>query len=87
MHPLLKPYNLFYSDAVAILSGFHDIPLNISVGCTDGINWVKVLGQLQVQKPEKAQLGTLENMDVQYDCNRPSTFRDLLWKRSGSQNV
>ena len=26
MHPLLKPYNLFYSNGVAILSGFHDIP-------------------------------------------------------------
>ena len=34
--------------------------------------------QVKVQKPEKAQLGTLENMYVQYDCNRPSTFRDLL---------
>ena len=26
MHPLLKPYNLFYSNGVANLSGFHDIP-------------------------------------------------------------
>ena len=26
MHPLLKPYNLFHSNGVAILSGFHDIP-------------------------------------------------------------
>ena len=26
MHPLLKPYNLFYSNGVAMLSGFHDIP-------------------------------------------------------------
>ena len=26
MHPLLKPYNLFYSDGVAILSGSRDIP-------------------------------------------------------------
>ena len=25
MHPLSKPYNLFYSNGVAILSGFHDI--------------------------------------------------------------
>ena len=25
MHPLLKSYNLFYSNGVAILSGFHDI--------------------------------------------------------------
>ena len=25
-HPLLKPYNLFYSNGVAILSGFHDLP-------------------------------------------------------------
>ena len=25
MHPLLKPYNLFYSNGVAILSGFRDI--------------------------------------------------------------
>ena len=26
MNPLLKPYNLFYSNGVAILSGFRDIP-------------------------------------------------------------
>ena len=26
MHPLLKAYNLFYSNGVTILSGFHDIP-------------------------------------------------------------
>ena len=26
MHPLLKPYNLFYNNGVAILSDFHDIP-------------------------------------------------------------
>ena len=26
-------------------------------------------------------------MYVQYDCNRPSTFRDLLRKRSVRQNV
>ena len=26
MHPLLKAYNLFYSNSVAILRGFHDIP-------------------------------------------------------------
>ena len=26
-------------------------------------------------------------MYVQYDCHRPSTFRDLLRKRSGRQNV
>ena len=38
MHPLLKPYNLFYGNVAAILSGFHDIPQNISVGFTDGIN-------------------------------------------------
>ena len=25
MHPLLKPHNLFYSNGLAILSGFHDI--------------------------------------------------------------
>ena len=25
MHPPLKPYNLFYSNGVDILSGFHDI--------------------------------------------------------------
>ena len=31
MHPLLKPYDLFYSNGVAILSGFHDI----SVQSTD----------------------------------------------------
>ena len=38
MHPLLKPHNLFYSNGVAILSGFHDIPQNLSVGLTDVIN-------------------------------------------------
>ena len=38
MHPLLKPYNLFYSKGVAILSGFHDIPQNISVRFTYVIN-------------------------------------------------
>ena len=32
MHPLLKPLNLLYSNGVAILSGFHDIPKNLSVG-------------------------------------------------------
>ena len=26
MHPLLKPYNLFDINGVAILSGLHDIP-------------------------------------------------------------
>ena len=26
MHPLLKLYNLFYSNGVAILGGFRDIP-------------------------------------------------------------
>ena len=26
MHPLLRPYNLFNINGVAILSGFHDIP-------------------------------------------------------------
>ena len=48
-----------------------------------------MLGQLQGQgqKPEKAQLGTLENMYVQYDCHRRSTFRDLLRKRSARRNV
>ena len=47
--------------------------------------WVNF--KVKVQKPEKAQLGTLENMYVQYDCHRPSTFRDLLRKRSARQNV
>ena len=52
IYPLLKPYNLFYSDGVAILSGFHDIWKNISVGFTDVINQVKDLGQLQGQGQE-----------------------------------
>ena len=52
MHPLLKPYNLFYSNDVAILSGFYDIPQNLSVGFTDVINYVQVLGQLQGQAPK-----------------------------------
>ena len=86
MHPLLKPDNLFYSNGVAILSGFHDILQNISVRFTDVIKcWVNF--KVKVQKPEKAQLGTLENMYVQYDCHRPSTFRDLLRKQSVRQNV
>ena len=38
MHPLLKPHNLFYSNGVAIFSGFHDIPQNLLVGFTDVIN-------------------------------------------------
>ena len=61
------------------------MPQNISVEFTDVINWVNF--KVTVQKPEKAQLGTLENMYVQYDCNRPSTFQDLLRKRSVCQNV
>ena len=85
MHPLLKPHNLFHSNGVAILSGFHDIPQNISVGFTDVIHWSKCW--VKVQKPEKAQLETLENMYVQHDCNRPSTFLDLLRKQSVRQNV
>ena len=56
MHLLLKPHIFFYSNGVAILSGFHDIPQNILIGYTDVINLVKV------QKPEKTQLGTLEIM-------------------------
>ena len=46
-------------------------------------SWVN----FKVQKPERAQLWTLENMYVQYDCNLPSSFRDLLRKRSARQNV
>ena len=38
MYPPLKPYNLFHSNGVAILSSFNDIPQNISVGFTDVIN-------------------------------------------------
>ena len=38
MRPLLKPHNLFHSNGVAILSGFYDIPQNLSVGFTDVIN-------------------------------------------------
>ena len=52
MHPLLKPHNLFYSNGVAILSGFHDIPQNLSVGFTDVINGARVPGQLQGQGPK-----------------------------------
>ena len=37
MHPLLTPYNLFDINDVAILSGFHDISQNLSVGFTDVI--------------------------------------------------
>ena len=34
MHPLLEPYNLFYSNCVAILRGFRDIPQYQA--CRDG---------------------------------------------------
>ena len=61
MHPLLKHYNLFYSNGVAILSGFHDIPQNISVGFTDVINKVTVVGQLQGQGP-KTRKGTTRDL-------------------------
>ena len=44
MHPLLKPYNLFYSNGVAILSSFHDIPQIISVGFTNVIKLGKSAG-------------------------------------------
>ena len=84
MHLFLKPHNLFYSNGVAFLSGFHDIPQNLSVGFRSKC-WVNF--KVKVQKPEKAQLGTLENMYVQYDCHRPSTLQDLLLKRSARQNV
>ena len=47
----LKRYNLFFSNGVAIFSGFHQNPPNILVGFTDVINYVKVLGQLQGQGP------------------------------------
>ena len=92
MHPLLKPYDFFYtcSNGVAILSGFQNIPQNIS----SRIYRCYKLGQSagstlrsRSEKPEKAQLGTLENIYVQYDCNRPSTYRYLLRKRSVCQNV
>ena len=52
MHSLLKPYNLLYSNGLATLSGFRDIPQNISDGFTDVINQVKVVGQLQGQGPK-----------------------------------
>ena len=58
MHHLLKPYNLFYSNGVAILSGFHDIPQNISVGFTD---LCYKLGQ------SAGSTSRLEIMYVQYD--------------------
>ena len=38
MRSLLKPYNLFHINGVAISSGFHDIPQKISAGFTDVIN-------------------------------------------------
>ena len=38
IHPLLKPHNLFYSNGVAILSCFHDIPQNLLVEFTVVIN-------------------------------------------------
>ena len=58
MHPLLKPHNLFYSNGVAIFQS--DLPmLLIRSKC-----WVNF--KVKVQKPEKAQLGILENMYVQY---------------------
>ena len=38
MHPHLKSHISFYSNGVAILSGFHEIPQNLSVWFTDVIN-------------------------------------------------
>ena len=55
MHPLLKSHILFYRNGVAILSGFHDIPQNFSIGFTNAINkakcWVNL--KVKVQKHEK----------------------------------
>ena len=65
MHPLLKPYNLFYSNGVAILSCFHDIP---QYQDCRGEKW-PVGGHFEFYRLEifqdassfqKAQLGTLE---------------------------
>ena len=43
--------------------------------------------KVKVQKPAKAQLETLEIIYVQYDCNPPSIFWNLIRKRSVCQNI
>ena len=53
-------------------------------------NRLKWWVNFKVQKPEKAQLGTLEmmyKMHVQYDHNRHTSFWDLLWKQSVSKRL
>ena len=87
MHPLLKPHIVCYSNDLAFLSGFHDILKNILIGYTNVLKKAKVNIKIKVQQNEKAQLGTLEIMYVQYGCNPPSSFRDLLRKRSKCQNI
>ena len=49
--------------------------------------WVNIKVKVQKAETTKAQLGTLEIMYVQYDCNPSSSFRDLLRKRSVCQNI
>ena len=48
MHPPLKPEILFYSNGLAILSSFHDIPQHILIEfrCTNVINWQVLLQHL-----------------------------------------
>ena len=48
-----------------------------------------MLGHLQGQglKTWKGTTRELRELYVQYDCDRPSSFRDLLRKQSVRQNV
>ena len=48
MHPLLKPYNLFYSNGVAILSGFRDIPQYQACGVNNG-RWTAILNFIDLK--------------------------------------
>ena len=48
MHPLLKLYNLFYSNGVAILSGFHNIPQYQPVEVNNG-RWAAILNFIDLK--------------------------------------
>ena len=53
--------------------------------CLHGIFYIKFGGQ--DQKNENAELGTSEINYVKYDCNPPSSFRNVLWKQSACHDI
>ena len=63
MHPLLKPYNLFDINGVAILSGFLDIP---QYQACRGEKWL-IGGHFQFYRPEIFQ-----------DASSPETSQVVL---------